>query len=136
MIKLGHQLFALCIMSAASTSCAATPHMEHTRKDAILLNADRSDIREAIRIFVRQDAGRFVKADPDSLTRNSEMVVYRRASDFEARSRTLPPANLKYRLISDGVNCWLIRHETNLDSPITAELLLPESARCAINSGQ
>jgi len=122
------------MLSAASVSCAATPDTANKRKDAVLLNADRSDIREAIRIFVRQDAGRFVIADPDSLAHSPDMVVHRRASDFEPRSRTLPSANLNYRLLSDGTYCWLIRHESDLDSPIAVELLLPESAQCTAYS--
>ena len=115
-------------------SCAATSNMTYERKEAVLLNTDRSDIREAIRIFIRQDAGRFVIADPDSLARSPDMVVHRRASDFERRSRTLPSANLKYRLVTDGTHCWLVRHESGLDSPIATELLLPESAQCTIYS--
>ena len=133
-MRLDRTFLALCIISATGMSCAATSDTPHNRHDAILLNADRSDIREAIRIFVRQDAGRFVIADPDSLGRSPDMVVSRRARDFERRSRTLPSANLKYRLLSDGRNCWLIRHESGLDSPIAIELLLPESARCAVYS--
>jgi hypothetical protein len=115
-----------------STSCAATPDVSQTRNEAVLLNSDQSNIREAIRVFVRQDAGRFVKADPDSLAVSPNMVVHRRARDFQADMRTLPAANLDYRLVSDGANCWLIRHETTLDSPIAAELRLPDSAQCRI----
>jgi len=133
-VRLSHKIIALCVLSTAGMSCAATSNMTYERKEAILLNADRSDIREAIRIFVRQDAGRFVIADPDSLGHSPDMVVHRRARDFERLSRTLPSANLKYRLLSDGTNCWLIRHESGLDSPIAAELLLPKSAQCAIYS--
>ena len=133
-MRLGRILLALCVISVTGMSCAATSDTPHNRHDAILLNADRSDIREAIRIFVRQDAGRFVIADPDSLVRSPEMIVSRRARDFERRSRTLPSANLKYLLLSDGENCWLIRHESGLDSPIAAELLLPKSAQCTIYS--
>ena len=133
-MRLGRILLALCVISVTGMSCAATSDTPHNRHDAILLNADRSDIREAIRIFVRQDAGRFVIADPDSLVRSPDMVVHRRASDFQRRSRTLPSANLKYRLLTDGTNCWLIRHESGLDSPIAAELLLPKSAQCTIYS--
>ena len=131
-MRLGHTLLALCMGSATAMSCAATSDTPHNRHGAVLLNADRSDIREAIRIFVREDAGRFVIADPNSLGRSPDMVVHRRASDFERRSRTLPSANLKYHLLSDGANCWLIRHESGLDSPIASELLLPESAQCRI----
>ena len=133
-MRLGRILLALCVISVTGMSCAATSDTPHNRHDAILLNADRSDIREAIRIFVRQDAGRFVIADPDSLGRSPDMVVHRRARDFERRSRTLPSANLKYRLLSDGKKCWLIRHESGHDSPIAIELLLPESAQCRIYS--
>ena len=133
-MRLGRILLALCVISVTGMSCAATSDTPHNRHDAILLNADRSDIREAIRIFVRQDAGRFVIADPDSLVRSPEMVVSRRARDFERQSRTLPSANRKYRLLSDGANCWLIRHESGPDSPIAIELLLPESAQCMIYS--
>ena len=133
-MRLGHTLLALCVGSATAMSCAATSDKPYNLHDAVLLNADRSDIREAIRIFVRQDAGRFVIADPDSLVRSPDMVVHRRASDFQRRSRTLPSANLKYRLLTDGTNCWLIRHESGLDSPIAAELLLPKSAQCTIYS--
>jgi hypothetical protein len=115
-----------------STSCAATPDVSQTRNEAVLLNSDQSNIREAIRVFVRQDAGRFVNADPDSLAVSPNMVVHRRARDFQADMRTLPAANLDYRLVSDGANCWLIRHETTLDSPIAAELRLPDSAQCRI----
>ncbi len=130
------QIIALCVLSAAgiSVSCAATFETTHTRSEAVLLNVDRPDIREAIRIFVRKDAGRFVMADPDSLAHSPDMVLHRRAQDFERRSRTLSPANRNYRLLSDGVHCWLIRHESGTDSPIAAELLLPESARCAFYS--
>ena len=133
-MRLGRILLALCVISVTGMSCAATSDTPHNRHDAILLNADRSDIREAIRIFVRQDAGRFVIADPDSLVGSPEMVVSRRARDFARRRRTLPSANLKYRLLSDGANCWLIRHESGLDSPIAIELLLPESAQCIMYS--
>ena len=98
-MRLDRTLLALCIISATGMSCAATSDTPHNRHDAILLNADRSDIREAIRIFVRQDAGRFVIADPDSLVRSPDMVVHRRASDFQRRSRSLPSANLKLSLI-------------------------------------
>ena len=133
-MRLGRTLLALCIISVTGMSCAATSDTPHNRYDAILLNADRSDIREAIRIFVREDAGRFVIVDPDSLGHSPDMVVHRRARDFERLSRTLPSANLKYRLLSDGTNCWLIRHESGLDSPIAAELLLPKSAQCTIYS--
>jgi len=133
-VRLDRQIITFCMLSMAGVSCAATPDMTYKRKDAVLLNADRSEIREAIRIFVRQDAGRFVIADPDSLTRSPDMVVNRRASDFEYQSRTLPPANLNYRLLSDGTHCWLIRHETSSDSPIAVELQLPKSAQCTFYS--
>ena len=133
-MTLSRQIIAFCIISAASVSCAATSDTQQTRKDAVLLNADRSDIREAIRIFVREDAGRFVIADPDSLTHSPDMIVHRRARDLESQSRSLPPSNLNYRLLSDGRYCWLIRHESGLDSPIAAEQLLPKSARCTFYS--
>jgi len=133
-VKLSRQMIVLCVLSTAAVSCAATADRVQTRQDAILLNADRSDIREAIRIFVREDAGRFVRAEPDSLADSPDMVVHRRARDFESQSRTLPPANLNYRLLSDGAQCWLIRHETGLDSPVAVELLLPKTAQCAFYS--
>jgi len=59
------------------------------------------------------------------------MVVHRRAQDFSSQSRTLPRANLDYRLLTDGDRCWLIRHESGLDSPIATELLLPATAQCS-----
>jgi len=133
-VHLSQKIFALCCgLSIAGLSCAATSDTIK-RKEAVLLNADRSDIREAIRIFVRKDAGRFVIADPDSLSHGPNLVVHRRARDYEYRSHTLPSANLKYRLISDGTQCWLMRHESEPDSPIAAQILLPESARCAVIS--
>ena len=130
-MKLSCQIIVFCAITA-NISCAATPNTLQKREAAVLLNADKSNIREAIRIFVRQDAGRFVIADPDSLAYSSDMVVHRRASDFQSQSRTLPPANLDYRLVTDGTQCWLVRHESGLDSPIAAEQLLPETAQCAV----
>jgi len=133
-MRIGGQVIALCVLSTAGVSCASTSETTYSRNEAVLLNADRADIREAIRIFVRKDAGRFVIADPDSLAHNPNMVVHRRASDIEFQSRTLPSANRNYRLLSDGVHCFLIRHESGPDSPIATELLLPESAHCAFYS--
>ena len=130
-MKLSCQIIVFCAITA-NMSCAATPNTLQKREAAVLLNADKSNIRESIRIFVRQDAGRFVIADPDSLAYSSDMVVHRRASDFQSQSRTLPPANLDYRLVTDGTKCWLVRHESGLDSPIAAEQLLPETAQCAV----
>ena len=130
-MNLGRQIIALCVLTTAGVSCAATSDSTLARQEAVLLNADRADIREAIRIFVRQDAGRFVRADPDSLALSPDLVVHRRASDFQLRSRTLPTANTNYRLMSNGTQCWLIRHESDQNSPIAAQLLLPETARCA-----
>ena len=129
------KVLTLYILSSVGVSCAATPESPTPRNDAVLLNADKAEIREAIRIFVRKDAGNFVIADPDSLTHSPNMVVHRRAQDYERQLRKLPAANLNYRLVSDGRQCWLIRHETSSDSPITAELLLPEAARCTAYSG-
>ena len=131
-MRISYQIIVFCALSAANMSCATTPNTSQKREAAVLLNADKSNIRESIRVFVRQDAGRFVIADPDSLAHSSDMVVRRRASDFESQSRTLPPANLDYRLITDGTQCWLVRHESGLDSPIVAEQLLPETAQCAL----
>ena len=105
------------------------------RSDATLLNADRAEIREAIRVFVRKDAGNFVIADPDALTHSPNMFVRRRAEDYERQIRNLPAANLNYRLVSDGRQCWLIRHESSPDSAIAAEFLLPKSARCTAYTG-
>lgn len=133
-MRLGRQIIALCVLATAGVSCAATSDTTPPRKEAVLLNTDRSDIREAIRIFVRQDAGRFLIADPGSLALSPDLVVHRRASDFQLRSRTLPTANTNYRLMSNGTQCWLIRHESDQNSPIAAELLLPETARCALIS--
>ena len=130
-MKLSCQIIVFCAITA-NMSCAATPNTLQKREAAVLLNADKSNIRESIRIFVRQDAGRFVIADPDSLAYSSDMVVHRRASDFQSQSRTLPPANLDYRLVTDGTQCWLVRHESGLDSLIAAEQLLPETAQCAV----
>lgn len=127
-------MIACSMLGAAVVSCAATPDTVQTRQDAVLLNADRADIREAIRIFVRKDAGRFVRAEPDSLADSPDMVVHRRAPDYESQSRSLPPANLNYRLMSDGIDCWLIRHESGLDSPVAVELPLPKSAQCVLYS--
>lgn len=125
-------MIAFCALSAANMSCAATPDVSQKREAAVLLNADKSDIRESIRIFIRQDAGRFVIADPDSLANSPDMVIHRRASDYESQSRTLPPANLDYRLLTNGTHCWLVRHESGHNSPIAAEQLLPETAQCAV----
>ena len=97
-------------------------------------STNNNEIREAIRIFVREDAGRFVIANLDSLAHSPNMIVQRRARDYQNKIRKLPAANLSYRLVSDGKNCWLIRHESSLNSPIAAELLLPETARCAFYS--
>jgi len=102
-MKLSCQIIVFCAITA-NMSCAATPNTLQKREAAVLLNADKSNIRESIRIFVRQDAGRFVIADPDSLAYSSDMVVHRRASDFQSQSRTLPPANLDYRLVTDGTS--------------------------------
>ena len=131
-MKLSYKVILFCAMSAANMSCAATPDNSQNRQAAVLLNAEKAEIRQSIRTFVRQDAGRFVRAEPDSLTNSPDMIVHRRARDFEARSRTLPPANLDYRLMTDGINCWLMRHESGPDSPIAAEHLLPDSAQCAL----
>ena len=133
-MRLNCKVIMICALGAASVSCASTANTAQNREAAVLLNADKSEIRESIRVFVRQDAGRFVRAEPDSLSLSPNMIIHRRARDFEARSRTLPPANLDYRLVTDGTNCWLMRHETGLDSPITAEHLLPDSAQCALYS--
>lgn len=123
------------MLGSAGVSCAAMPDEALSqRRDSILLNADRNEIREAIRIFVREDAGRFVIADLDSLAHSPNMIVRRRARDYQNQIRKLPAANLNYRMVSDGKNCWLIRHESSLSSPIAAELLLPETARCALYS--
>ena len=131
-MKVLPKILAFSGLIIASSSCAATPDALQPRNEAVLLNTNQSNIREAIRVFVRKDAGRLVKADPDSLALSSNLVVHRRARDYQAEMRTLPPANLNYKLVSDGRNCWLIRHETNLDSPIAAELLLPDSAQCRV----
>jgi len=132
MMRLSCQIIVFCALSAANVSCASTADTAQKREAAVLLNADKSEIRESIRVFVRQDAGRFVRAEPASLAQSPDMIVHRRARDFEARSRTLPPANLDYRLMTDGINCWLMRHESGPDSPIVAEHLLPDSAQCAL----
>lgn len=131
-MKIISKVLALSGFILTSASCAATPDTSQLRQEAILLNADQSKIREAIRVFVRNDAGRFVKADPDSLALSPNMVVNRRARDFQSEMRTLPAANLDYKLMSDGTNCWLIRHETDPNSPIAVELRLPDTARCRI----
>ena len=123
------------MLSSAGLSCAATPDDALSlRRNSVLLNTDRNEIREAIRVFVREDAGRFVIANLDSLAHSPNMIVQRRARDYQNKIRKLPAANLSYRLVSDGKNCWLIRHESSLNSPIAAELLLPETARCAFYS--
>lgn len=126
------KIMALYMLALAAVSCAATPVRTPQQKDVVLLNADRPEIREAIRVFVRKDAGRFVIADPDTLAQTPNLVVRRRAQDYESQIRKLPTANLNYHLVSRGKDCWLIRHETGLDSPIAAELLLPNIARCAV----
>ena len=55
---------ALYMLSSAEVSCAATPDDALSqRRDSVLLNTNNNEIREAIRIFVREDAGRFVIAD-------------------------------------------------------------------------
>jgi len=133
-MTLSRKIIALSVLSATSVSCAATPNTTPIRKDAVLVNAERGEIREAIRIFIREDAGRFVIADPDSLARKPDMTVRRRARDFESQSRTLPPANLNYRLVSNGTQCWLIRHVSDRNSPIAVERLLPETAQCVFYS--
>lgn len=126
------KILALFMLSSAGVSCAATPDTLSQRADAVLLNADRSEVREAIRIFVRQNSGRFVIADPDTLTQSPVLVVRRRARDYESKIRKLPTANLNYRLLSNGRQCWLVRHESSLGSPIASEVLLPETAQCAV----
>ena len=123
---------ALYMLSSGGVSCAATADDALSqRRDSVLLNTNNNEIREAIRIFVREDAGRFVIADLDSLANNPNMIVRRRARDYQNQIRKLPAANLNYRLVGDGKYCWLIRHESSQNSPIAAELLLPETARCA-----
>lgn len=133
-MKLIAKFTLVFMLSSASASCAATPDTLLPRTDAVLLNADRGEVREAIRIFVRQNSGRFVIADPDTLTQSPVLAVRRRARDYEAKIRKLPAANLNYRLVSNGSQCWLIRHESSPNSPIAAEVLLPETARCAAYS--
>lgn len=128
------RVLALVVIASAGISCAATPNSGSQPREAVLLNADRAEIREAIRIFIRKDAGNFVIADPDSLTISSKMVVQRRARDYEYQARRLPAANLDYRLLSDGNNCWLVRHETDSTSPVAAKLALPNSAICSFYS--
>lgn len=124
-------IMAISTIGLANISCATTADVTSNRSPAILLNVDKAELREAIRIFVRKDAGHFVIADPDAFSISPDMMARRRATDFQLRSRSLPAANLHYRLLSDGKNCWLVRHETDLESPIAVEILLPESARCA-----
>ena len=58
---------ALYMLSSAGVSCAATPDDALSqRRYSVLLNTNNNEIREAIRIFVREDAGRFVIANLDS----------------------------------------------------------------------
>lgn len=131
-MKIISKILAFCGLILTTASCAATPDASQLRKEAVLLNAHQSKIREAIRVFVRKDAGRFVIADPDSLSLSPNMVVHRRAQDIQPETRRLPAANLNYKLVSDGSRCWLIRHETNFDGPVAEELMLPDSAQCRI----
>ena len=133
-MKFPGQFIVLFTLASSVMACAATPNTESQSRDAVLLNADLPEIREAIRVFVRKDIGRFVIADPDSLAISPQMVVQRRARDYENQIRKLPAANLNYRLISDGSRCWLIRHETDLNSPLAAKLELPDSAICKFYS--
>ena len=135
-MKFSSKIIALNILAVSFISCAATPNTSSQSRDAILLNADLPEVREAIRVFVRKDIGRFVVADPDSLAASPNLVVRRRARDYESSIRKLPAANLNYRLVSDGNRCWLIRHETDSASPLAAELTLPDSAICQFYSTQ
>ncbi len=135
-MKFTSKIILLSMLASSVMSCAATPNTASQSRDAVLLNADLPEVREAIRVFVRKDIGRFVIADPDSLAISPNMIVRRRARDYENQIRKLPAANLNYRLVSDGNNCRLIRHETDLNSPLAAELALPNSAICKFYSAQ
>lgn len=135
-MKFTSKIIVLCVLVSSVISCAATPNTSSQSRDAVLLNANLAEVREAIRVFVRKDIGRFVIADPDSLAASPNMIVRRRARDYELGTRKLPAANLNYRLVSNGSGCWLIRHETDSSSPLVSELKLPDSAICRFYSAQ
>ena len=135
-MKYTSKIITICVLASSAISCAATPNSSAQSREAVLLNPELPEVREAIRVFVRKDIGRFVIADPDSLAASPNMIVHRRARDYESGLRKLPAANLNYRLVSDGNRCWLIRHETDANSPLAAELILPDSAICTFYSAQ
>jgi len=122
---------AILSVTPIGLSACATAHETPPVMDAILLNAQDSPTRQAIRVFVRKNSGSNIISDPDSLTISPILKNHQRRTDLNFHSRP-SSENFKpvgdYRLVIDENNqCWL-RHQIKDD---VSYLELPASARCA-----
>lgn len=98
--------------------------------DAVLLDASAPSVREAIRVFVREDAGAGFRSLPDSLADGPELSVMalQTGNPTLGRSREgLIPGDVpRYRLKMDtDGRCHLMRVGGS-----EAVLTLPSDARC------
>ncbi|MGB3456915.1 MAG: hypothetical protein WBG08_03080 [Litorimonas sp.] len=103
-------LVAATLAATGLAGCVSAAPQPTDRTEARLLNADASNVRSAIRGFVRDyDGGDYV-ADPDSLSGSAELELRERErpDDDDAAVRFEPKPD--YRLVMDGQSrCWLVR---------------------------
>lgn len=111
------------IIAAAGLCACAT--VARPGLPAVLVDASSPELREAVRLFVRDAEGRGVLADVDSLLSSPELVVRQRDVDaFDGPANLRVPARYTLETGPDGT-CVLQRDGERAD-----RLQLPRGTRC------
>ena len=117
------------IASPLGMSACATTNVTSNAVEAILLNPLDSATRQAIRVFVREQSGPAIIANPDSLANNPVLPIQKR--EIEPSRQNMHDAfkpSGEYRLVIDDNNhCWM----THIFEDVVSEVQLPPSANCA-----
>ena len=119
---------AALLSLTALPGCASTASPDNAQ-DATLQNVDDSALRETIRVFVREHAGRDVIARPDSLASKAELELTARLRTDGMKTADALKATPTFRLQRDRTGgCWIVR-DADASSPSVARKL-PATAIC------
>lgn len=119
---------AVLFTAAIGVSSCASANSKSGPVDAVLLNPQDAPTRQAIRVFVRENSGAGLIANPDSLAESPALRNTQREIDrgLNARVSFKPYGN--YRLVMDkNQRCWL----THRLQDVVSQVELPSSASCA-----